>query len=693
VNAFEFYIGYPNVFNPVLIPNPDNWIAFELELAFEADDPQAVLNAKKLIWKGAQAAIMNQYMVGGLTAATNGIYEGIPLQIYVCNTQQLVFDGIIDLSDPDTKFACDTVQCAISDYRIDRVKELMSTVSFGFLATSVANGGGGIINPTPISSGGDYVVIPYQRNDIPDYGNLLMTCLSMYQIYQMADDCIDALTKIATDATQIAADSGDASVPTEAPLSITDIVYLGIEMLFYLAVIVALLLVMIALIRAALNCLIAPVLTKFGMYAQTLMQRSCQYFGLQFQSTILINHPDYSRLVIMPTKTGWVSNKTFIQSLGILGNATQLMEYDDLYNLNHGGEAYGYYDGTCADFIASMETVFNAKAKIIDNNLGQPVLHFERWDYIYDVSTYKLPNISDQVPFNSVITPFNLLGGSKSAFATNAKDLAANYQVKYALDDSDVNTYNEYDGTSCFCTTSAITVSTGLQYNVTLRGFKDVEFEFAQATRKDFETATEKFFAAAYNILSAVADVGTLGLFSATFPLQVNSFNLTGHMVLSGNTTGIPKMFIAGANQTYTPISISSWGGRGSFTGVTIDPNNKNIISAAKLMKRFHFSNLALSANPGAPYTTAAAGTPYYNQYLVYKSQQVPFCCTDYLGVKTYNIITTFDNQQARVDSLRWNPYEGIANIDYRINKQFTKNLQTSFIVDGVTSYNNINSL
>lgn len=142
MNTFEFFIGYPNPFTYVQIPNPDNWQALELELAFEADDPQAVLNAKKLVWKGAQAATMNQYMVGGLTATTNGIYEGIPLQIMVCNTQQLVFDGIIDLSDADTKFSCDIVSCAISDYRIDRVKELMSTISFGYLATPLSQNGG-----------------------------------------------------------------------------------------------------------------------------------------------------------------------------------------------------------------------------------------------------------------------------------------------------------------------------------------------------------------------------------------------------------------------------------------------------------------------------------------------------------------------------------------------------------------------
>lgn len=693
MNNFDFYIGYPNPLSPVLIQNPDNWQALELELSFESDDPQAVLNAKKLIWKGAQAGIMNDYLFGGLNANTNGIYEGIPLTIYACNTQELVFDGIIDLTDTDTKFTCDIVQVKISDYRIDLVKELFSTVSYGFLATPVSDGGAGTINPKPKYQGGDYVVIPYQRNSIPDYEQLLLLSLSAYQIYQMADVCFDAITEITDKIIAIAAYAIDALDPLEAPVSLTDIIVMGLELIAYTALIGLLVIIMAAIVQAALNCLISPVLTKFGMYAKDLMQRACDYFGLGFESTILINNPDYSRLVIMPVKSGWVTNKTFVQALGVIGNASNLMEYDDLYNNQHGGEAYGYYDGTLADFFASMEKVFNAKAKIIMNAQGQPVLHFERWDFNYNLAQYSLPNISDQTPFNSAVNPFNLLGGSKSAFSTNASMLKANYLVKYALDTSDFNTYNEYDGTSCYCTTSPINVTTGLRYNVTLKGLEEVGFEFAQAIRKDSETAIEKFFADVYTLLVGVADVVTFGGFTSLFPLQPTSFNLTGHLLLTGNTTGVPKMFIAGADQSYSPISISSWGGRGSFLGATIDPNNKNIMSAAKLMKRFHFSNLPLCSNPGPPYTTQAQGTPYFNQWIMYKDQQVPFCCADYELVKTNNIITTFDGEQARVDSLKWPPFKSIARIDYRINKQFTKNLQTSFVIDGVKTTGDINTL
>ncbi len=687
MQLFDFYIGFPNPLSPVLIPNPDNWQALELELSFENDSPQAVLNAKNLVWKGAQAAIMNQYLQGGLNLTTNGIFEGIPLTIYACNTSELVFNGIIDLTDTETKFTCDIVSCKITDYQIDLVKQLMNQISFGFLATSAADGGcgagnPGYINPSPNSSSnptGDYLVIPYQRNDIPDYEQLLMLCLSMYQVWTMGEDAEDCIEEMI--ATVL-----DIEFP---PLNL---IFIALQLIAYSLLLIFLLIVMYDLLKTALNCLVSPVLTKFGMYAQTLMQRACDYFGLGFQSTILINHPDYSKLVIMPTKSGWVSNKTFTQALGILGSASNLMEYDDLYNLNHGGNAYGYYDGTCADFIASMEQVFNAKAKIILNTLGQPILHFERWDYNYNLATYTLPNISDQTPFNSSVGPFNLLGGSKSAFSTNASELFANYSLKYNIDTSDVNTLNEYDGTSCYCTTSALQVTTGLRKNVTLRGLKEINFEFAQATRKDSETSFEKFFAGAYAVILTICDIATLGAFSSTFNPIPSSFNLVGHMVLSNNLTGAPKMFIAGPSQTYRPISLSNWNSY-VFTGITVDPNNKQIMSAAKLMKRFHFSNLPLSAYPGTPYSTQPAGTIYYNQWIKYKNQTTNFCCADFNLVKSNNIITTFDGQQARVDTMKYNPFKGMANLDYRVNKQFTKNLQSCFVVDGVTKTSNINNL
>ena len=214
----------------------------------------------------------------------------------------------------------------------------------------------------------------------------------------------------------------------------------------------------------------------------------------------------------MPQKQAWVTNQSLARELmtglSMGGTVQQRMEYDDLYNLHNNGTtgsgeqslaAYGYYDGTPSDLIASLEKVFNAKAKIIANPAnGLPVLHFERWDYQYNTPQFTMPNISHG--------PFNNTGESRSAFGTNAAELQASYFIKYAMDDSDLNTYNYYEGTSCMATTQLTPTSwyyttplygvalAGSTYPVLLKNLADIEFEFAQAYRKDKLTAVEEIF-------------------------------------------------------------------------------------------------------------------------------------------------------------------------------------------------------
>ncbi len=385
-----------------------------------------------------------------------------------------------------------------------------------------------------------------------------------------------------------------------------------------------------------------------------------------------------------------------------LGTIKHLTEYDDVYNLDHGGSAYGYYDGSPGDLIRSLEQVFNAKAKIILDPLGNPILHFERWDYQYNLAQYNLPAISDQTPFNSHGL-FNSTGISQSAFGTNADEIISNYNLKYAIDSNDINTLNFYDGTSCFAITQPNTIYQ--QRNVLLQHLKEDVFEFSQAKRKETSTSMEDFFEDAYTfvyVLYVIGEISTLGvLATANLPSPPLGFGSTGHLLLSEDITGTPKIFIAGAPQTYTGISLSSWSGR-SFNAVTIDANNKGSVnmavpnlSARSLFKNFHYSSLAISKVPldpryGTPYTP---GITHYNQWLIYRDQQIPLCCADYMLIKENNYIITVNGQYAKVDSLKWNPFKEIALIDYRVNQEYTTNLNVNFVIDGVQPYYNINTI
>lgn len=707
MNTFNFYIGYPNPASPTLVTQPDNWMDLQLELSFEDQAPEAVFNAKKLIWKGANAYIMNEWLQAGLTGGV-GIFEGIPLRITVCNSNDLVFDGVIDLTDSETTFSCDIVQVALRDKRLDAITMLLDSISFAYLESlgpgqpgkitagcEAALGNGGFV--------GDYIPVAYQRNDIPSTESIMTLILTIWNIYQIIEEIVEGVQAAVAAAIQVA-----GGFPSTGAIAAGTL-----EAVLWTAYVVALTLMLISLTQAAIDCLVSPVLTKFGMFARTLMQRACDYFGYTFVSTIL-NNPGspYNNVIILPEKNAWEKNENFVIQILTLGSINNLMEYDDLYNINNAGNAYGYYDsGSIGDFFRSMEDVFNAKMKIIVNSLGQAELHFERWDFQYDLATYTLPNISDQAPFNSAISPFNITGGSKSAFGTNASEIMANYNLKYALDSSDVNTYNYYNGTSCFSVTSpniysAVANPSTVKTHVLLQGLKEYNFEFSQAKRKDKETSIEKFFEDIWGFIHAtilVADITTLGIGTAIFGTLPStlSFASAGQMLLSADITGTPKILMAGLPQTYTGgISISSWGGR-TFRAYTVDPNNKGEVSMGfpnlstrSLFKNFHYSSLPVSVAPTDPaYATPyTPGLTHFNQWLLYKDQQIPLCCADYELIKNNNTIKTYDGKFAKVDSLKWNPYKGIATIDYRINTPYTKNVQETFIVDGIDNFD-VNTL
>lgn len=690
MNALDFLILKNNSWT--LINPPYNWQELMLELSFENNSPSSVINASKLIWKAENADFINEWIKGGLTNSV-GIFEGIPLRIRICGTQELVFDGIIDLTDPESKFTCDIIECKIRDNRMDMVSQLMDSISFAFLATPTSKGGAGIIKPSPINYGGDYVVIPYQRSDIPDYLAFFTTALTVYNIAQIIADVYHNLVALV-----------DAAIAAYSSGSTMSMIIEILKIIAYILYLAALLYMLYQLLKAAFNYLVGPVLSKFGMYAKTLFERACQYFNIGFSSTIF-NNTAFNKLVVMPSKSAWAINLTLVSSMmtGVDGGSTinNRMQYDDLYNWQNGGYAYGYYDGTCGDFIRSMEDVFNAKAKIILNNQGQPVLHFERWDYLYNQSNYQLPNISDQVPFNSQGL-FNTTGFSQSGFKTNASEIYSNYYVKYALDDNEYNTYEFYDGNVCYCTNVPIVVNT--RNNVTLQNIKEVNLKYAHAHRKNNLTAVEEALipiwdAASYltnfaiEIIDPVNEVynyilgwfdmdplPTTGNGGISYMPSMPPWANTGHLLLSNNTTGVPKIFIAGDN-----VTINNYYDFQSHTisGVNINSNNKGICGARYLMKNFHFSNLPQTVYPGSPYSVQASNTPYFNQWLIYDDQDVPICCEEYNLIKNNNIIKTYINQYGRVNSLRWNLYKGTATIDYRINVPYTKNIKTSFIIDG----------
>lgn len=670
MNNFTF------ILNGNTVPAPDNWMNLLVQLSFMDDDPEGALNATKLVWKGTNAKIINQWLADGLNGGL-GIYEGIPFQIQVCNSNLVVFNGICDLSHEDTKFNCDIVQITLRDQREDMIKQLFSSISFSYLATPVQNGG-----PAPGAwsiTSNDYIEIPYQVNTVPDYFDFLLCVNSIMHVINQIEKIVKEVVGMITSG--LTTFSSILGIPAAVGFVI-EVIYWLIELSINISCV-------IDLVSTGIYELVGyntfggsshhGLYSKYGMNVLLMMQKACAYFGLGFESTLMETQP-LNRLYIMPEKGAWANNQSFASYLFQaftgqgFGSSTRKM-YDDPYNLQNGGFAYGYFDGSISDLFQQIGDVFNAKPRIILDAQGNPVLHFEVWDAIVLNSGVTMPNISEDAPF-------------PQPFQTNASELASNYLIQYSKDSTDANTYDTYDGTICQAQFQPINVGTRL--NVTLQNLVNKQFAFAQGVRKTQATLPELIFQDVTSVVngivgtvtSTINEIGKLindvtsllpGNLSLPSPL-IQNFNFTftpqiGVLLLTDNTTGVPKLLLLNNDGTLD-----------STNHTANDP-----IGCRKLMKNYHYSSLMLTEDPN--------GNPYWNQFYVYKSQTIPLCCEDFVALYNTNYITTYDGNQARVDSLKYNPFKAIATIDYRVRTKFTNNLQVSYMIDNGTTLNSASVL
>jgi hypothetical protein len=368
---------------------------------------------------------------------------------------------------------------------------------------------------------------------------------------------------------------------------------------------------------------------KLCMKVATLFQRGCEYMGLNFSSTIL-QTGTYKDITIMPRKVA-------------IMNGSYKNPFKRAYNEKNNANAYGYYDGTFKQLIIEMQEYFNASCKVINGTL-----FFERNDYWQNKSSYKLKNKGK--PGYTFNYP--------DPHGTNAAETPSNYFIIYQTDAQDQNTYNRYTGTSVqvICKPNKIIENK----NVLLKNLTQVRLGFSLAKRKDHLNRVEDFINNIINlVLAVINDVITVinaltGIFGAK-PIKPIVFkgltNRFGWIELSSDFTGTQKIFI-GENQS------GDW---------KIKRSNENLTSATALLNTFHYINLPTRGN----------------QWLTYKNKTIDLCCKDYMILHNNNYINTHDTKKAKITRLLWNLHKETAEIDYRIQQDYTKNLSETVIVDG----------
>lgn len=288
----------------------------------------------------------------------------------------------------------------------------------------------------------------------------------------------------------------------------------------------------------------------------------------------------------------------------------------------------GFYEGTFGQFLRDQIERFNAKIRIANGTL-----YFEVEQTYIEQSTYKIPEVE------------------KDFYSYNAGEVPANYVISYQYDNSDLYSYDKPDGVNFQVTVQPTTVIN--KQNVLLRNLEERIIPYSLPNVKTSQSRLEQVMAQVFNGFAGLVNA-IAGLFSSsssplipTIPSSVNILQLDTHF------TAIPK------------CGIYLGGGK-------TDPNSSDIIGADALFTSYHFWNCP------KPIGACTHG----NQWIHKKEYRVPMCCEDYLLLKDKNY-ATYKNFDAVILSLKWNPYNQVAVMDFKYNSKYTDNLTATTYMSG----------
>lgn len=622
--VIDFLINWGTGF--VKVQPPENWKDTKLELDWASLEPSASVQSINYKWFGNVAIQINEYREGGVTGATNGILEGLPLQMFVGS--EMIFDGILDLANEATLWECDKVQCPIKEtQKIDWLKDTAKSVWFQYLKDI------GLITTA------DYKKTPYTVTSIPDGPQLTVMFVSELLM-------INQLVKEVTEITNLGSQAGGSAADTVAPYPGSSAGSLAANIIMAVAEVLYIGSLFFAIVKTAkeiFDQIVQPPKYKYCMKAADLFDKACQHLGVTFQSSIL-QQGNYKDTTIMPRKIVMPKSGQSILSL-----------FDRPANEAGNPKSYGYYDGNFGQLIEELETTFNA-AVMMQNG----VLRFEEIHSYLVPGSFKMPNTGEPGFTRNYPAPFG----------TNAKELASSYQLKFQIDENELNTIHQYRGTTCEVVIQPNSIAN--KGNLTLPGAKIVDIPFALAKRKEYLTFVEQALEKLLNLIAGAANVligaintvlniintiigwfggsGTTIPTLGTLPTNVMQGRI-GWLELSNDSFDIQKIFI----------------GQQSGSNWLVHPNNETIMSASDLMSNFHGKNLLSRGN----------------QWLTYRNKKIPLCIGDFLVIKDRNVFTTADGKTGKFEKVLWQIYDETATVDYRINENWTNNYKEKVYQNG----------
>lgn len=551
-----------------------------------------------------------------------GFFEGAPYEVTVSNQSYTkTFQMYIDTTEDHSIQCHDIVFTLKSRGSLDWFNEVIDSFGPEFL-----------YKHTALLPAAYFKPVPYVLSTVPNYQQAVIAAIAgSYMVNTLADQ----VGKISSAVTQLLNPFG----VDELIKAISIIVYFIILMIAY-----------VKLVLDLYSLLIQPVKYHFGMYFKDTFTVICQHLGFNFKSSMFAPGGKYEKLFLLPRKHHNPKDAQDDRILGFLSPTSSAAE--------------GYYKGTAGDWFRANMAMFNAKVVIE----GQ-YLVFERRDYNNSSATYIIPALKT------------------NGYRLNTAELISNYIIDFATDVTEKNTIDNFEGNVCQATTTLITTQ-----NADLRLLKNskrVSLPWSLATRKTdlevpekilsaFLTAMGGIISAASFVINGVIQVANtiidvinqidniLSFFGINVNINIPSIpafnppNLgqiindrIGMLLLETDIMSVDKVFIFDENPSNPRES-------------NIPVNNRTLLSARALWDEFH------SIESFVPTTS----NPNGNQWKTYNLENVEFCLEDLSKVEDNNLIFDSAGNIAKIESLSFNVWTGLASMRYRVNELYSNNLK-----------------
>jgi hypothetical protein len=451
-----------------------------------------------------------------------GIFEGIPIKINTTDGVSVIeaFNGIIDLQDNLQIFPnLGEIKAKLrQDNGLNQLQELIEPLDYGYLRSL------GVIKPSDYNSV-DYVVVR------PDATLESITILiTAYLLSKQLKDTIKELAESVATVAGIAA-SG-LSGPIGAAIYA---VAVAIAQAIYAA---AILILLINLATDLFNLIIQPKRTHKCISFYKLLQKTCEYIGLRFNSTI----EELNSYYYLPSNinTDDREGTIFIKKYATIT--------EGIPNVRD----FGY---SCPEMFQLVRDVFEGRFAIIDDTVQ---FHSENSDYWIKESGYVKPDAKSDV--------------RGSSFRYNTDEMISSYLIQFQTDIADSYTIENYQGTSYQVLTDAKTVNEAK--NKTIKNAKQLTLPIALGNRKDTLNGFEKLAASLAGIVDEITKVFGGG---SNFKKKIK--NREGLLKVADNNHNIPKLLY--------------------LEGSTIPKNHREKLSAKVLWDKFHNYNSFVDNNFG----------------------------------------------------------------------------------------------